>query len=68
MSDTNIPEPNDSQGIDYGLDIMERFIYSIDAKVNALQQDLFYLKQWLKLTREGTPTAMKVKSHTTRRK
>jgi len=50
-------------GVDYGLDAMERFIYSIDDKVAEIQKDLFYLKQWLKLTQEGNPTVMKIKSH-----
>jgi hypothetical protein len=47
---------------DYGLDVMERFIYSIEEKVEEIQNDLFYLKQWLKLTQEGDPTVMKIKS------
>jgi len=48
--------------VQYGLHIMERFIYSIEDKVQALESDLFYLKQWLKLTQEGNPTIMKIKS------
>ncbi len=57
--DTNYVTP----GVDYGLDVMERFVYSVETKINNIQKDLFYLKQWLKLTQEGTPTVMKIKSH-----
>lgn len=53
----------ETPGVDYGLNVMERFIYSIEEKVHDLERDLFYLKQWLKLTQEGTPTVMKIKSH-----
>lgn len=46
---------------DYGLVVMERFIYSIEDKVKALEEDLFYLKQWLKMTQEGHPTVLNIK-------
>lgn len=54
-------EEEKKDDMQYGLNVMERFIYSIEEKVHAIETDLFYLKQWLKLTQEGTPTIMKIK-------
>lgn len=51
----------------YGLDVMDRFICSIDYKVQEIEQDLFYLKQWLSTTKEGNPSVMKIRGHKKKR-
>ena len=57
-------ETKDSPSLQHGLCIIERFVYSIEDKIKELEEYVFYLKQWIKLTREGTPTVMKITMRT----
>jgi hypothetical protein len=57
-------ETKDSPSLQHGLCIMERFVDSIEGKITELEEDVFYLKQWIKLTQEGTPTVLKITTRT----
>ena len=45
----------------YGLETIERFANGLSESLRQMQEDLFYLKEWLRETKTGKPSVMKIR-------
>lgn len=57
---------NDKTRLDdkqYGLDVIERFVCNIKDKIEAIEKDLHYLHEWVRVTQTDDVSLSKIKEY-----
>lgn len=47
----------------HGLEVAERFVRDIEQRIGEIEEGLHYLKEWIRVTKAGTPSLLKITSY-----